>query len=218
MILHPAEDPRRQLLGHARGAVRAARHRALSPVPAGAGRLSAQTVADVNSRVASARAAIAQLRTAPGAGWLGRQPAHGPGPDQRRGVQPGGAAVPAARAGALRPRYGTVSVLLVSKRPPPAARPVKLAGGFTGGLRRGLARAAPGDDRGCSPGRGAVAAVRGLRDPGGPRLRGRRWLARRCGARAPRAEPGVSRLAAASGRRVGGQPHAGDASGGRAAG
>jgi membrane protein implicated in regulation of membrane protease activity len=30
-----------------------------------------------------------------------------------------------------------VSVLLVSKAPPPPARPVKLAGGFTGGLAAG---------------------------------------------------------------------------------
>jgi hypothetical protein len=33
--------------------------------------------------------------------------------------------------------YGTVSVLLVSKQPPPAGRPVKLAGGFTAGLAAG---------------------------------------------------------------------------------
>ncbi|HEY7359522.1 MAG TPA: DUF4349 domain-containing protein, partial [Streptosporangiaceae bacterium] len=41
------------------------------------------------------------------------------------------------RALAHQTTYGTVSVLLVSKAPPPPAQPVKLAGGFTGGLAAG---------------------------------------------------------------------------------
>src|SRR2546429_5140200 len=55
--------------------------------------------------------------------------------------------------------YGTVSVLLVSKPLPPAARPVKLAGGFTGGRAPGRAPPPPGAARAFSRGRAAPALV-----------------------------------------------------------
>ena len=75
--------------------------------------------------------------------------------------------------------YGTVSVLLVSQAPPPAARPVKLAGGFTGGLAAGW-HALRQVTSWLLTGFGAAlpfAAFVILAVYAG--LRGRRWLARR---------------------------------------
>jgi uncharacterized protein DUF4349 len=94
------------------------------------------TVADVSSRVASAQAAIAQLRhllarAGSVASLLMVQ-------EQINSEQANLEALQSQqRALAHETTYGTVSVLLVSRRPPPATRPVKLAGGFTGGLAAG---------------------------------------------------------------------------------
>ena len=77
-----------------------------------------QTVADVTSRVASAQAAIAQLRRLLARAGTVSSLLMRPGPDQRRGGQSGGAAVPAARAGPrdqLRDRVGAAD------EPAPAA-------------------------------------------------------------------------------------------------
>jgi hypothetical protein len=95
-----------------------------------------QTVADVTSRVASAQDAIVQLR---------RLLAHAGSVSSLLMVQDQINSQEAAlealqsqqRALAHQTTYGTVSVLLMSRRPPPAAQPVKLAGGFTGGLAAG---------------------------------------------------------------------------------
>jgi hypothetical protein len=95
-----------------------------------------QTVADVTSRVASAQAAIVQLRkllarTGSVSSLLMVQ-------DQINSQESSLEALESQqRALAHETTYGTVSVRLVSRRPPPAAHPVKLAGGFTGGLAAG---------------------------------------------------------------------------------
>ena len=95
-----------------------------------------QTVADVTSRVASAQAAIGQLRrllTRAGtvSSLLMVQ-------DQINAQESDLEALQSQqRVLAHETTYATVTVLLVSKPPPPAARPVKLAGGFTGGLAAG---------------------------------------------------------------------------------
>jgi hypothetical protein len=75
--------------------------------------------------------------------------------------------------------YGTVSVMLVSKSLPPAARPVKLAGGFTGGLAAGW-HALRQVTSWLLTGLGAVLPFTAfviLAVYAG--VRGRRWLARR---------------------------------------
>ena len=95
-----------------------------------------QTVADVTSRVASARAAIAQLRRLLArAGSVSsllmvQEQINAQESDLE-------ALLSQQRVLAHETTYGTVSVLLTSRRPPPAAGPVKLAGGFTSGLAAG---------------------------------------------------------------------------------
>jgi Domain of unknown function (DUF4349) len=137
-----------------------------------------QTVADVTSRVASARAAIAQLRqllarTGSVSSLLMVQ-------DQINAEESSLEALQSQqRALAHQTTYGTVSMLLVSTPPPPAARPVKLAGGFTGGLAAGW-HALRQVTSWLLTGAGAVlpfAAFVILAVYAG--LRGRRWLARR---------------------------------------
>ena len=94
-----------------------------------------QTVADVTSRVASARAAIVQLRQ-----LLARAGSVSSLLMVQDQINAQEAALEALqsqqRALAHQTTYGTVSVLLVS-RPPAAARPVKITGGFTAGLATG---------------------------------------------------------------------------------
>ncbi len=96
----------------------------------------AQTVADVTSRVASARAGIAQLRR-----LLARAGSVSSLLKVQNQINAQESDLEALqsqqRALAHQTTYGTVSVMLVSKTPPPAARPVKLASGFTGGLAAG---------------------------------------------------------------------------------
>jgi len=95
-----------------------------------------QTVADVTSRVASARAAIVQLRQ-----LLARSGTVSSLLMVQDQINAQEAALEALqsqqRALAHETTYGTVSVLLVSRPAPPAARPVKIAGGFTAGLATG---------------------------------------------------------------------------------
>ena len=94
------------------------------------------TVADVTSRVASAQAAIAQLRRL--LARAGSVSSLLMVQDQINTEQADLEALQSQqRALAHETTYGTVSILLVSRQPPPAARPVKLAGGFTGGLAAG---------------------------------------------------------------------------------
>jgi len=95
-----------------------------------------QTVADVTSRVASARAAIVQLRrllarAGTVSSLLKVQEQINAQESELEALQS------QQRALARETAYGTVSVRLVSKQPPPPARPVKLASGFTGGLAVG---------------------------------------------------------------------------------
>ncbi len=95
-----------------------------------------QTVADVTSRVASAQAAIAQLRRL--LARAGTVSSLLMVQDQINAQESDLEALQSQqRALAHETTYATVTVLLVSKPPPPAARPVKLAGGFTGGLAAG---------------------------------------------------------------------------------
>jgi len=95
-----------------------------------------QTVADVTSRVASAQAAIAQLRRL--LARAGTVSSLLMVQDQINAEEANLEALQSQqRVLAHETTYGTVSVLLVSKPPPPTARPVKLAGGFTGGLAAG---------------------------------------------------------------------------------
>ena len=95
-----------------------------------------QTVADVTSRVASAQAAIVQLRQ-----LLARAGTVSSLLMVQDQINAQEAALEALqsqqRALAHETTYGTVSVLLVSRPAPPAARPVKIAGGFTAGLATG---------------------------------------------------------------------------------
>jgi hypothetical protein len=95
-----------------------------------------QTVADVASRVASAQAAIAQLRKLLArAGTISSLLMV---QDQINAEEANLEALQSQqRVLAHQTTYGTVSVMLMSKPPPAAARPVKLAGGFTGGLAAG---------------------------------------------------------------------------------
>jgi hypothetical protein len=137
-----------------------------------------QTVADVTSRVASAQAAIAQLRT-----LLARAGSVSSLLMVQEEINTQESNLEALesqqRALAHETTYGTVSVLLLSRPPPPAARPLKLAGGFTGGLAAGW-RALRQVTSWLLTGVGAVlpfllfviAAVYAA-------LRGRRWLAQR---------------------------------------
>jgi Domain of unknown function (DUF4349) len=137
-----------------------------------------QTVADVNSRVASARAAIAQLRQL--LARAGSVSSLLMVQDQINAEESSLEALQSQqRALAHQTTYGTVSVLLVSKPPPPPARPVKLAGGFTGGLAAGW-HALRQVTSWLLTGAGAAlpfAAFMILAVYAG--LRGRRWLARR---------------------------------------
>jgi hypothetical protein len=95
-----------------------------------------QTVADVTSRVASAQAAIAQLRRL--LARAGTVSSLLMVQDQINAQESNLEALQSQqRVLAHETTYGTVSVLLVSRQPPPAARPVKLAGGFTAGLAAG---------------------------------------------------------------------------------
>ena len=95
-----------------------------------------QTVADVTSRVASARAGIAQLRR-----LLARAGSVSSLLKVQEQINAQESDLEALqsqqRALAHQTTYWTVSVMLVSKPPPPAAGPVKLASGFTGGLAAG---------------------------------------------------------------------------------
>lgn len=95
-----------------------------------------QTVADVTSRVASAKAGIAQLRR-----LLARAGSVSSLLKVQEQINAQESDLEALqsqqRALAHQTTYGTVSVMLVSKPPPPAAGPVKLASGFTGGLAAG---------------------------------------------------------------------------------
>lgn len=95
-----------------------------------------QAVADVTSRVASARAAIAQLRKLLArAGSVSSLLAV---QDQINQEESDLEALQSQeRALAHETTYATVSVLLLSRRSPPPARSVKIAGGFTGGLAAG---------------------------------------------------------------------------------
>ena len=95
-----------------------------------------QTVADVASRVASAQAAIVQLRRL--LARAGSVSSLLMVQDQINAEESSLEALQSQqRVLAHETTYGTVSVMLVSKPPPAAARPVKLAGGFTGGLAAG---------------------------------------------------------------------------------
>ena len=94
------------------------------------------TVADVSSRVASAQAAIAALR-----GLLARAGTVSSllaVQDQINAEEANlEALLSQQRALSHATSYGTVSVLLLSRRPPPAGHPVKITGGFAGGLAAG---------------------------------------------------------------------------------
>jgi Domain of unknown function (DUF4349) len=95
-----------------------------------------QTVADVTSRVASAQAAIAQLRRL--LARAGSVSSLLMVQDQINSEEANLEALQSEqRALAHQTTYATVSVLLVSRRPPAVTPPVKLAGGFTGGLAAG---------------------------------------------------------------------------------
>jgi hypothetical protein len=95
-----------------------------------------QTVADVTSRVASAQAAIVQLRRL--LARAGSVSSLLMVQDQINAQEANLEALQSQqRALAHQTTYGTVSVLLVSRPPPPAARPVKIAGGFASGLAAG---------------------------------------------------------------------------------
>ena len=141
-----------------------------------------QTVADVTSRVASARAAIAQLRRL--LARAGSVSSLLMVQDQINAEESSLEALQSQqRVLAHETAYGTVSVRLVSKPPPPAARPVKHAGGFTGGLAAGW-HALRQATSWLLTGVGAAlpfAAFVILAVYAG--LRGRRWLARRRAAR-----------------------------------
>jgi hypothetical protein len=137
-----------------------------------------QTVADVTSRVASAQAAIAQLRKL--LARAGTVSSLLMVQDQINAEESSLEALQSQqRVLAHETTYGTVSVLLVSKPPPPAARPVKLAGGFTGGLAAGwhaLRQVTSWLLTGAGAALPFVAFVILAVYAG---LRGRRWLARR---------------------------------------
>ena len=137
-----------------------------------------QTVADVASRVASARAAIAQLRAL--LARAGSVSSLLMVQDQINAEESNLEALQSQqRVLAHETTYGTVSVMLVSKPPPPAARPVKLAGGFTGGLAAGwhaLRQVTSWLLTGAGAALPFVAFVILAVYAG---LRGRRWLARR---------------------------------------
>jgi hypothetical protein len=137
-----------------------------------------QTVADVASRVASARAAIAQLRAL--LARAGSVSSLLMVQDQINAEESNLEALQSQqRVLAHETTYGTVSVMLVSKPPPPAARPVRLAGGFTGGLAAGwhaLRQVTSWLLTGAGAALPFVAFVILAVYAG---LRGRRWLARR---------------------------------------
>ena len=94
------------------------------------------TVADVSSRVASAQAAIAALR-----GLLARAASVSSLLAVQEQINAEEANLESLlsqqRALTHETSYGTVSVLLLSRRPPPAGHPVKITGGFAGGLAAG---------------------------------------------------------------------------------
>jgi len=132
----------------------------------------------VSSRVASAQAAIAALR-----GLLARAGTVSSllaVQDQINAEEANlEALLSQQRALSHATSYGTVSVLLVSRRPPPAGHPVKITGGFAGGLAAGwhaLRQLASWLLTGIGavlPFTAFVAAAIFLG------FRGRRWLARR---------------------------------------
>ena len=136
------------------------------------------TVADVSSRVASAQAAIAALR-----GLLARAGTVSSllaVQDQINAEEANlEALLSQQRALSHATSYGTVSVLLLSRRPPPAGHPVKITGGFAGGLAAGwhavrqLASWLLTGIGAVLPFTAFVAAAIFLG------FRGRRWLARR---------------------------------------
>ena len=136
------------------------------------------TVADVSSRVASAQAAIAALR-----GLLARAGSVTSLLAVQDQINAEEASLEALlsqqRALSHATSYGTVSVLLLSRRPPPAGHPVKITGGFAGGLAAGwhaLRQLASWLLTGIGavlPFTAFVAAAIFLG------FRGRRWLARR---------------------------------------
>ena len=136
------------------------------------------TVADVSSRVASAQAAIAALR-----GLLARAASVSSLLAVQEQINAEEANLESLlsqqRALTHETSYGTVSVLLVSRRPPPAGHPVKITGGFAGGLAAGwhaLRQLASWLLTGIGavlPFTAFVAAAIFLG------FRGRRWLARR---------------------------------------
>jgi len=137
-----------------------------------------QTVADVASRVASAQAAIVQLRKL--LARAGSVSSLLMVQDQINAEESSLEALQSQqRVLAHETTYGTVSVMLVSKPPPAAARPVKLAGGFTGGLAAGwhaLRQVTSWLLTGVGVALPFVAFVVLAVYAG---LRGRRWLARR---------------------------------------
>jgi len=137
-----------------------------------------QTVADVASRVASAQAAIVQLRRL--LARAGSVSSLLMVQDQINAEESSLEALQSQqRVLAHETTYGTVSVMLVSKPPPAAARPVKLAGGFTGGLAAGwhaLRQVTSWLLTGVGVALPFVAFVVLAVYAG---LRGRRWLARR---------------------------------------
>jgi uncharacterized protein DUF4349 len=137
-----------------------------------------QTVADVTSRVASSRAAIAQLRKL--LARAGSVSSLLMVQDQINAEESSLEALQSQqRVLAHETTYGTVSVTLMSKPPPPAARPVRLAGGFTGGLAAGwhaLRQVTSWLLTGAGAALPFVAFVILAVYAG---LRGRRWLARR---------------------------------------
>jgi len=94
------------------------------------------TVADVSSRVASAQAAIAALR-----GLLARAGSVASLLTVQEQINAEEASLEALqsqqRALAHETSYGTISVLLLSRRPPAAGHPVKITGGFSSGLMAG---------------------------------------------------------------------------------
>jgi Domain of unknown function (DUF4349) len=136
------------------------------------------TVANVSSRVASAQAAIAALR-----GLLARAASVTSLLAVQDQINAEEASLEALqsqqRALAHETSYGTVSVLLLSRQPPPAGHPVKISGGFASGLAAGW-RALRQLASWLLTGIGAVlpftvfviAAI-------ALGVRGRRWLARR---------------------------------------
>jgi hypothetical protein len=143
-----------------------------------------QAVADVTSRLASAQAAIVQLRQL--LARAGSVSSLLMVQDQINTQESDLEALQSQqRALAHETTYGTVSVLLVSRQPPPAARPVKITGGFTAGLAAGwrtLRQVASWLLTGAGALLPFLVFVLGTAYAG---LRGWRWLARHRSGRRP---------------------------------